>query len=30
VFGGTKNVYMDVNDGLDSGLQQKGTWTVIP
>ena len=20
VFGGTKNVYMDVNDGLDSGL----------
>jgi len=29
-FGGAKNVYMDAIDGytLDSGWQQKGTWTV--
>ena len=27
-FGGTKNVYMDVSDGQDSGWQQRGSWTV--
>jgi hypothetical protein len=29
-FGGAKNVYMDAIDGytLDSGWQQKGTWTI--
>jgi hypothetical protein len=27
-FSGTRNIYMEVYDGLDSGWQQKGTWTV--
>jgi len=27
-FAGSKNIYMDVYDGLDSGWSQKGTWTV--
>ena len=27
-FGGTKNIYMDTYDGVYSGWQQKGTWTV--
>jgi hypothetical protein len=27
-FGGAKNVYMDAGDGLDSGWQQRGSWTV--
>jgi hypothetical protein len=28
-FAGTKNIYMEVYDGLDSGWQAKGTWTAI-
>jgi hypothetical protein len=27
-FGGAKNVYMDAGDGLDSGWQQRGSWTI--
>jgi hypothetical protein len=27
-FNGSRNVYMEAYDGLDSGWQQKGTWTV--
>src|SRR5205814_1276232 len=27
-FGGSKNLYMEANDGSDSGWQQRGTWTV--
>jgi hypothetical protein len=27
-FKGTRNVYMEVYDGADSGWQQKGTWTI--
>ena len=27
-YSGAKNIYMDVYDGIDSGWQQKGTWTV--
>jgi len=27
-FSGSKNVYMDVYDGTDSGWSQKGTWVV--
>jgi hypothetical protein len=27
-FSGTKNIYMEVYDGADSGWQQKGTWTI--
>ena len=27
-FAGSKNIYMDAYDGIDSGWQQKGTWTV--
>jgi hypothetical protein len=27
-FSGTKNVYLEAYDGMDSGWQQRGTWTV--
>src|SRR4029077_53633 len=27
-FGGAKNIFMDAGDGLNSGWQQRGTWTV--
>jgi len=27
-FQGTRNIYMEVYDGIDSGWSQKGTWTV--
>jgi hypothetical protein len=27
-FQGTKNIYMEVYDGADSGWHQKGTWTI--
>ena len=27
-FKGTKNVYMELYDGQDSGFKQKGTWTI--